>query len=111
MNTTEPTPKNAAIAPATLKQLTLSPSNVRTDNETIQEYGRDWTKNYDISCGAVLFPETEAEVQEIVKWARKNKIKLVPSGGRTGLSGAAMATQGEVVVSFEKMNKILEFNP
>ena len=36
---------------------------------------------------------------------------LVPSGGRTGLSGAAIASNGEVVVSFEKMNKILGFNP
>jgi glycolate oxidase subunit GlcD len=96
---------------STLKQLTLSPSNVRTDAETINEYGRDWTKNYDVSASAILFPETEAQVQEIVKWARKNKISLVPSGGRTGLSGAAMATKGEVVVSFEKMNKVLDFNP
>ncbi len=102
---------NTQVAAATLQQLSLPTSNVRTDAETIKEYGRDWTKNYDVSAGAILFPETEDQVQEIVKWARKNKIKLVPSGGRTGLSGAAMATQGEVVVSFEKMNKILDFNP
>lgn len=102
---------NTQVEASTLKQLTLSPSNIRTDQETIKEYGRDWTKNYDVSASAILFPETEAQVQEIVKWARKNKICLVPSGGRTGLSGAAMATKGEVVVSFERMNKVLDFNP
>ena len=35
---------------------------------------------------------------------------LVPSGGRTGLSGGAVASQGEIVVSFDRMNKILDFN-
>ena len=43
-------------------------------------------------------------------WARSHKVALVPSGGRTGLSGAACATQNEVVVSFEKMNQIKNFN-
>jgi FAD/FMN-containing dehydrogenase len=35
---------------------------------------------------------------------------LIPSGGRTGLSGGACALNGEVVVSFDRMNRILEFN-
>ena len=41
----------------------------------------------------------------------KNALSLVPSGGRTGLSGGAVACNGEVVVSFEKMNQVLEFDP
>ena len=36
---------------------------------------------------------------------------LVPSGGRTGLSAAAYAINGELVVSMEKMNKVLELDP
>jgi FAD/FMN-containing dehydrogenase len=52
----------------------------------------------------------EFGVQNIVSWAYKNKVSLIPSGGRTGLSGAAVATKGELVVSFDKMNKIKEFN-
>ncbi|MEM8366954.1 FAD-binding oxidoreductase, partial [Morganella morganii] len=35
---------------------------------------------------------------------------LVPSGGRTGLSAAAVAANGEVVVAFDYMNRILDFN-
>ena len=58
-----------------------------------------------------LFPKTTEEVQKIVQWARENKISLIPSGGRTGLSGGATATNGEVVVSLEKMNKILDYDP
>ena len=35
----------------------------------------------------------------------------MPSGGRTGLSGGAVASRGEVVVSFDRMNRILGFEP
>ena len=88
----------------------LPADRVVTDKQTVATYAHDWTKNLDINASGVLFPQSTAEVVSIVKWARKHKIALVPSGGRTGLSGGACATQGEVVVSFEKMNKILEFN-
>ena len=95
-----------------LQQLekTLGAGKVVTDAASIQHYGRDWTKFFEIKAQAIVFPETVADVQAIVKWARANKIALVPSGGRTGLSGAAVAHNGEVVVSFEKMNKILDFS-
>jgi glycolate oxidase subunit GlcD len=88
----------------------LKPDQIKTDPESLKYYGRDWTTYFDIKASAVLLPESVENVQQIVLWARKNKIALVPSGGRTGLSGAAVATQGEVVVSFEKMNRILDFN-
>ena len=35
----------------------------------------------------------------------------MPSGGRTGLSGGAVAAQGEVVVSFDRMRRVLDFDP
>lgn len=89
----------------------LAADQIKTDGESLQHYGRDWTTYFDIKAQAILFPKSAEDVQKIVLWARKHKIALVPSGGRTGLSGAACATQGEVVISFEKMNRILDFNP
>lgn len=83
---------------------------IKNDLESLKYYGKDWTTYYDIQATAIVFPTSTEEVQKLVQWARKNKIALVPSGGRTGLSGAACATKGEVVVSFEKMNKVLGFN-
>lgn len=88
----------------------LGPQKVSVDPETRQKYGRDWTTYFDIQTPAVFFPENTPDVVRLVQWARGQKISLVPSGGRTGLSGAACATQGEVIVSFEKMNKIRQFN-
>ena len=88
----------------------VDPSRVLTDNASLVEYGRDWTKYLQPKPSAVVFPKTTEEVVALVKWARTNKVALVPSGGRTGLSGGAAALNGEVVVSFQKMNRILEYD-
>lgn len=98
------------VSTTLLQSLKIDSSLIKTDAESLSYYGKDWTTYYDIKAAAILFPTSTADVVEIVKWARTHKVALVPSGGRTGLSGAACATQGEVVVSFEKMNKILSFN-
>lgn len=81
-----------------------------TQPDVINQYARDWTKHFTPKASGVVFPRNVEQVQQLVLWARKNKCPLVPSGGRTGLSAAAYATKGEVVVSFEKMNRILELN-
>ncbi|HVK60607.1 MAG TPA: FAD-binding oxidoreductase [Bdellovibrionales bacterium] len=96
--------------PAALAELKSNVSTVATDPASLATYGHDWNKHYETHASAVVFPTTAQEVVSLVKWARKHGIGLVPSGGRTGLSGGACALKGEVIVSFEKMNKILELN-
>lgn len=91
-------------------QKLVEPGKVLTDSESLDAYGKDWTKIYTPNPMAIVFPKTTEEVQAIVKWANEHKVGLVPSGGRTGLSGAAVATNQEVVVSFDYMNKIIGFN-
>jgi FAD/FMN-containing dehydrogenase len=89
---------------------TLSSSQVRTDQDSLYEWGRDWTRAAEPAPAAVVFPETIDDVVAIVRLANSEGLKLVPSGGRTGLSGGAVAAQGEVVVSFDRMNRVLEFS-
>lgn len=88
----------------------LDSKQIITDADSLKKYGKDWTNYFDIKASAVLLPKTTDEVVKIVQWARKNKIALVPSGGRTGLSGAACALNNEVVISFDLMNQIKDFN-
>lgn len=88
----------------------LAPDQIVFNNDELKNYGQDWTKLFDPKVSVLLFPKTTADVQKIVVWAKSNKVALVPSGGRTGLSGGAVALNNEALVSFEKMNKILEFN-
>lgn len=83
---------------------------VRTDAESLDVFGKDWTKVWPPKPSAVVFPKTTQQVSELVLLANKENIALVPSGGRTGLSAGAMATDGEVVVAFDNMNEIQDFN-
>lgn len=86
-------------------------THVKTDADSLKIWGCDWTKHYTPAASAIVFPASTEEVQAIVKLANAEKIALVPSGGRTGLSAGAVAAHGEVVVSFDRMNKVLEFLP
>lgn len=102
-----------APSPEALKELAslLSPDQLKTDPQTLAHYGKDWTTYFDIKASAVVFPREAEDVVHLVKWANKHRVGLIPSGGRTGLSGAACALNGEVVVSFDRMNRIRDFNP
>lgn len=99
--------------PQSLQALTrvFDPSRILTDEASLKEYGRDWTKYLEPKPAAIVFPKSTDEVVQLVNWAREARIGLIPSGGRTGLSGGAVALNGEVVVSFQKMNRILDFDP
>ncbi len=88
----------------------LSSERVTTDPADLQHYGRDWTRWWSPAPLAVVFPETIAEVQAVVRWAGAQGVAIVPSGGRTGLSGGAVAARGELVVSFQRMHRIGDFD-
>lgn len=84
---------------------------VKADAESCSIYGRDWTRAYEPNPVAIVFPAAIEQVQAVVQYANAHQLALVPSGGRTGLSGGAVAMNGEIVVAFDKMNKILSFDP
>ncbi|WP_339489776.1 FAD-binding oxidoreductase [Pseudomonas sp. EL_65y_Pfl2_R95] len=92
-----------------LKSL-VEAGKVLTDADSLEAYGKDWTKHFAPAPLAIAFPKSIEQVQAIVRWANQKQVALVPSGGRTGLSAAAVAANGEVVVSFDYMNQILGFN-
>ncbi len=83
---------------------------VKTDPADLQTYGTDWTRQFPVAPSVIVMPKTVAEVQAVVKLANEIPFKLVPSGGRTGLSGGAVATDGEVVLVLDRMNQIVDFN-
>ena len=101
------------IAPDILARLhaIVGESHVKTDDDSLKHWGCDWTKVRAPAPSAIVFPVSVDQVQGIVRLANEVKLALVPSGGRTGLSAAAVAAEGEVVVSFDRMNRILEFIP
>lgn len=76
----------------------------------LEHYGRDWTRRWTPAPLAIALPANVEEVQGIVRWANEHSVAIVPSGGRTGLSGGAVAANGELVLSLERMNRALGFD-
>ena len=85
-------------------------SSSSATRDSLAQWGCDWTRSFNVAPSAVVFPESVEEVVALVRLANESGFALVPSGGRTGLSGGAVAGNGEVVVSFDRMNRILDFS-
>mgnify|MGYP001225147803 CR=1 FL=1 len=88
----------------------IDPKQISTNKEDLTNYGQDWTRYYEPNPEAIVFPKNTQEVQALVKWANQESKKIVVSGGRTGLSGGAVAKDGEIVLSLEKLNQIGSIN-
>ena len=93
---------------ALLKELQQLNIHYSQDPSDLQTYGCDWTKVYDPAPSVICFPTSTDQVSELLKLCTKCKVAVVPSGGRTGLAGGAVAAKGEVVLSLEKMRKMGE---
>ena len=91
-------------------QQSLPDLRLKTDAADLEHYGRDWTRRWTPAPLAIALPATVDEVQAVVRWANRHGVAVVPSGGRTGLSGGAVAANGELVLSLERMNKVLDFD-
>src|SRR5690606_4974908 len=83
---------------------------LETDPAELEHYGRDWTRRWTPAPLAIALPADAVQVQAIVRWAAANDVAIVPSGGRTGLSGGAVAASGELVLSLARMNRVLDFD-
>lgn len=59
---------------------------------------------------AVVRPASTAEVADILRVADEHRVAVTARGSGTGLSGAAIASAGGILVSFERMNEILEID-
>ncbi|WP_051389443.1 FAD-binding oxidoreductase [Arthrobacter sp. 35W] len=59
---------------------------------------------------AVVWAESIADVQTVVRIAARHGVPIIARGAGTGVSGGAHATEGSIVLSLERMNTILELN-
>ena len=87
------------------------PDFLTRDPADLLEYGRDWTRAHEPDPAAVALPRTTEEVARLLKLCRAYDVKVVPSGGRTGLAGGAVAARGELVLSLSRMNHMEPVDP
>src|SRR5215469_14716304 len=85
-------------------------SGVITTESQLKTYECDGLTNFRVMPGAVVLPRSAEEVQAVVRICAKYKIPFVARGSGTGLSGGALPAEGGVVISFARMNRILEID-
>ncbi|MCX2925210.1 FAD-binding oxidoreductase [Streptomyces sp. NEAU-W12] len=90
----------------------LPPEAVLTDPGVTASYANDMASFCPAGTPAVVvLPRTVEQVQHVLRTATALRVPVVPQGARTGLSGAANATDGCIVLSLTRMDAILEINP
>jgi glycolate oxidase len=87
----------------------VGPDFVRVDPESRLAYGTDALKRGQ-SADVVVLPANAQEVSAIARLCHETCTPLVPRGGGTGYTGGAVPTRGGVVVSLERMHRILDID-
>jgi FAD/FMN-containing dehydrogenase len=87
-------------------QAEFPPDFLSREASDLAEYGRDWTRVHAPAPGAIAFPRTTGEVARLLRLCSEFRVPVVPSGGRTGLAGGAVAARGELVLSLQRMRRL-----
>lgn len=88
----------------------LGDNYVLADEDNLQNYGHDETEHLLYLPEVVLKPQTTAEIAAIMKICNAANIPVTPRGAGTGLSGGALPHLGGVLLSSERMNRIIEID-
>ncbi len=63
------------------------------------------------TASAVVLPSTVGEVAAVMRWCYEHDVPLTARGGGTGLAGGAIPVHGGVVIGFERLNRVRQFDP
>lgn len=81
---------------------------VVSDPDLFEKYSHDETPDLYQEPILVFRPKSISEMAKMLRLASKEKIPIVPRGGGTGLAGGAVPVKGSIVLSTERMDKIIE---
>jgi glycolate oxidase len=101
----------AVIAPEIVARVTriAGAANVLLDEERRVAYGTDGTKR-PVPADLVVLPGTTAEIAQLARLCDETRTPLVPRGAGTGYSGGAVPVRGGIVLSLERLNRIVEID-
>ena len=88
----------------------IKAENVLDHEDQTRPFETDALSAYKQKPLAVVFPENTKEVSEILTYCNQAKIKVVPRGAGTGLSGGALPLADGILLCLGKFNKILEID-
>jgi glycolate oxidase len=108
----EPDQEVLARASAIIKDLEqlVAPDAVISDEEGRRAFEADALTAYRQMPLAVVLPSSTEEVSAVLRYCHKYRVKVVPRGAGTSLSGGALPAADAIVVGVSKMNRVLEVN-
>ena len=80
------------------------------DDENRNKYAHDETENLHFLPDIIIKPRTAEEISAVMKICNEHRIPVTPRGAGTGLSGGALPQYGGLLISFERMNSIIEID-
>lgn len=100
------------VTPSHLKELRsiVGDDRVLTHEEALEKYSHDFTEDLRFQPQVAVLPANSDQVAAVLRLATREKVAVTPRGAGTGLSGAALPIHGGIVLSLEKMNRILEID-
>ena len=87
----------------------VGPQHIRSDEHSLIAYGTDALKRGH-AADLVVLPASAAEIAAIVRACAAHRVPIVPRGAGSGYTGGSVPTSGGVVLSLERMNRILEID-
>jgi glycolate oxidase len=89
----------------------VEPAHVLTGDAIAEDYGHDEALTVAARRpAAVVRPANTAQVADVLRFANEHRIPVTARGSGTGLSGACVPDPDAIVVSFERMNRVLEID-
>jgi len=86
----------------------LDNSSVLVGESLKSRFYHIWKTDIQLESLCLLLPRTTDEVSSIVKICNDNNQELIIHGGLTNLVGSTISNKTQVVISLEKMNRIIE---
>ncbi|WP_432328241.1 FAD-binding oxidoreductase [Mucilaginibacter sp. P25] len=83
---------------------------VFTDKDSLHPYSKDQTLDLSHSFDILLKPGSAEEISKILVLCNHLKVPVTPRGGGSGVTGGAIPVNGGIVLSLERLNKIIEIN-
>ena len=96
---------------AALQALVSDPERVSADQHVTRAHAEDISYHAPRTPDAVVFPDSRAEVQAILRWANRQRVPVTPYGSGTSVEGHVIPVQGGISLDLSRMREIVEVRP
>lgn len=88
----------------------IGQAKITADPDILETYSRDETSGLAASPEAVVRAQCTEDVSAVMKICSEENVPVIPRGAGTGVTGGAVPVRGGIVLSLEKMNRIIEID-